>query len=580
MAQKATLIDPQGKKVVVESGSPAATSYFSQGYKLMGADGKPVSQTPVAPLSPTLPAGMTQLTSPAQIPQHDIKGQVGATGTPGSFLYGMPSAPSTPSGGAASVASTPAPGQGSASAFNSLFGKIMENARNSQYYMDQKAKILKHVFDEPLSPQDMQGLPQSVQDVLTSKNPALAGFSVQLLNDQLRGRVDENMNALSYLFTGQKEDAARLQQEQAKSQTQKDKSIASFQGMLDKNPQLWAALSDEGRTAIMNGEMPSQEDIASVGTEYSRYVKQYTGGGGSGAAGADGVAMGGNIPTPTAPAAPVQPTQTFEQFVAEKEKEKGMSLSPKAREALRSEYEVATKAQMPERGRLEADISKFHPKVQGLITGLYDLGADFTDTEKTKFAGQINQAATEGLLKDQVSVGGKMKNDAYWKAAERLSANYKKETGGYITMRDAYQKGVAISPDTKNPYDHVTLIFAYMKVNDPTSVVREGEYATAQNAAGVPARIRNMYNSSLTGQKLTKSQIIDIKKTMKGQYNQQLGNYEKVRDVFNNRASKQRIDAEDAIIDYSETVGRADNLSPSSKESNYIKNLKLSSSGR
>lgn len=46
---KATLINPQGQKVVVESGTPEAQNYFGQGYKLMGADGKfPVDQ-PVGP---------------------------------------------------------------------------------------------------------------------------------------------------------------------------------------------------------------------------------------------------------------------------------------------------------------------------------------------------------------------------------------------------------------------------------------------------------------------------------------------------------------------------------------------------
>ena len=40
----------------------------------------------------------------------------------------------------------------------------------------------------------------------------------------------------------------------------------------------------------------------------------------------------------------------------------------------------------------------------------------------------------------------------------------------------------------------LSMIFTYMKVLDPTSVVREGEQATAQNAAGIPERTRNLYN--------------------------------------------------------------------------------------
>ena len=44
----------------------------------------------------------------------------------------------------------------------------------------------------------------------------------------------------------------------------------------------------------------------------------------------------------------------------------------------------------------------------------------------------------------------------------------------------------------------IGIIFSYMKLLDPNSVVREGEQATAVNSPGVPERIRNMYNRALT----------------------------------------------------------------------------------
>jgi hypothetical protein len=45
-----------------------------------------------------------------------------------------------------------------------------------------------------------------------------------------------------------------------------------------------------------------------------------------------------------------------------------------------------------------------------------------------------------------------------------------------------------------------------MKMLDPGSVVREGEFATAQNAAGVPDRVMNLYNRILSGERLNKDQ--------------------------------------------------------------------------
>ena len=52
-----------------------------------------------------------------------------------------------------------------------------------------------------------------------------------------------------------------------------------------------------------------------------------------------------------------------------------------------------------------------------------------------------------------------------------------------------------------------------MKILDPPSVVREGEQATAKNASGVPDRIRNLYNATLRGTRLTPTQRLDFKET-------------------------------------------------------------------
>lgn len=46
------------------------------------------------------------------------------------------------------------------------------------------------------------------------------------------------------------------------------------------------------------------------------------------------------------------------------------------------------------------------------------------------------------------------------------------------------------------------LIFSFMKMLDPGSVVREGEFANAENAQGVPDRIRTLYNRALNGERL------------------------------------------------------------------------------
>jgi hypothetical protein len=63
-------------------------------------------------------------------------------------------------------------------------------------------------------------------------------------------------------------------------------------------------------------------------------------------------------------------------------------------------------------------------------------------------------------------------------------------------------------------------IFNYMKMLDPGSVVREGEFANAQNAAGVPDRVLNAYNNVLSGERLNPEQRKQFESQAKKLYTQ------------------------------------------------------------
>ena len=87
----------------------------------------------------------------------------------------------------------------------------------------------------------------------------------------------------------------------------------------------------------------------------------------------------------------------------------------------------------------------------------------------------------------------------------------------------------------------VSAVFAYMKVLDPGSVVREGEQATARNAAGVPERIRNAYNRTLTGQSLTPEQRQDFLETSQSLFQSEQDKYIANRKVYEDIATRQEL---------------------------------------
>jgi hypothetical protein len=93
-------------------------------------------------------------------------------------------------------------------------------------------------------------------------------------------------------------------------------------------------------------------------------------------------------------------------------------------------------------------------------------------------------------------------------AEGKFRREYSEQTKGYQEVKSAYGRVLA-SEDSA--VGDLSLIFGYMKMLDPGSVVREGEFATAQNAAGVPERIQNVYNQVVSGQRLSPSQRTSFK---------------------------------------------------------------------
>lgn len=73
--------------------------------------------------------------------------------------------------------------------------------------------------------------------------------------------------------------------------------------------------------------------------------------------------------------------------------------------------------------------------------------------------------------------------------------------------------------------DDLALIFAFMKVLDPTSVVREGEFANAQNTGGVGESVVNAYNKALNGERLTDRQRSEFFRTANGMMQDRQANY-------------------------------------------------------
>ena len=129
-----------------------------------------------------------------------------------------------------------------------------------------------------------------------------------------------------------------------------------------------------------------------------------------------------------------------------------------------------------------------------------------------------------------------------------LRSQYLNQTQPYTGIAQAFNK---VSAAAKNPSaaGDLSLIFGYMKILDPASVVREGEFATAQNAAGIPTQVSNMYNKVLSGERLSETQRSDFVNQARNLVKSQKGQLDNFNSVYKDIATNYKLDAEKIIID-------------------------------
>lgn len=113
-------------------------------------------------------------------------------------------------------------------------------------------------------------------------------------------------------------------------------------------------------------------------------------------------------------------------------------------------------------------------------------------------------------------------------------------------VADAYGR-VAAAAGTPSAAGDLSLIFSFMKMLDPGSTVREGEFANAQNAAGVSGKIRAAYNNAVSGERLTPEQRQDFLAQAENLYRAQYMRAENVADTYAGYAEAAQVDPSQVV---------------------------------
>lgn len=203
------------------------------------------------------------------------------------------------------------------------------------------------------------------------------------------------------------------------------------------------------------------------------------------------------------------------------------------------------------------------PRVAGLMQAAGDPSLDETQRDILLRAAELLQPKpttpdqryqeVEGVgLVDLLPPGGGQPTAVQFPESE-LPENFKGEADlrkefsalppvkEFQTQANAMQR-VADSATDPSAAGDLALIFSYMKLLDPGSVVRETEFANAQNAAGVPDQIRNLWNRLRTGERLNPDQRDDFVGRAAKIYQGAEQQYGALEAQYRNIAEQQRLD--------------------------------------
>lgn len=129
----------------------------------------------------------------------------------------------------------------------------------------------------------------------------------------------------------------------------------------------------------------------------------------------------------------------------------------------------------------------------------------------------------------------------------KLRKEYSGHNKTFLDVRRAYDRILASNDDAVGD---LSMIFGYMRMLDPSSTVREGEFANAQNTVGVPDQIRNLYNRAITGERLNPTQRTQFKNQATSLYGRMKKEHDAVTGRYRNLATAYGFSPDRVLLDY------------------------------
>jgi len=163
-----------------------------------------------------------------------------------------------------------------------------------------------------------------------------------------------------------------------------------------------------------------------------------------------------------------------------------------------------------------------------------------------KTLGQNVYATREEILKNPTRFLPPSEKPEQIKANE-LRDEFNALTKDFRAVQDAHTKITTTSPTGAGD---MSLLYNYVKLLDPTSVVRESEFAAAAASGSFGERVQTAVNKVMTGQRLDANLRKDFINEASNLYKAQKAGADRIKDQYTNMAKRAKLNPEDVIVDY------------------------------
>lgn len=203
-----------------------------------------------------------------------------------------------------------------------------------------------------------------------------------------------------------------------------------------------------------------------------------------------------------------------------------------------------SKAASPLPSNQTREISDLYGTQDNVMPNEVDLPELTQELSKYPNNPKIQQSIRENYSKNQINA---VSPENIFKYENTLRDEFTTTTKDFRNVQDAYSK---IKKTTSTGAGDMSMLYQFVKLLDPGSVVRESEFATAAASGSLGERIQGAYKSIANGGRMPESLRNEFLAEAENIYNGQKEGYDRSIATYKGLAQRNKLNPDNIVTDY------------------------------